>query len=521
MKTAGRLFAGIDAGTTGVTVALFDDTGCMISSADRDYSCTFERPGWVEQDMDTVWQALCEASREAVCGVGKNAAAIASVGLSSQRGTFALLDDEFRPLAPAIVWNDARAKDMEAALTSRILPERFRAITGMPITALWAVAKLAWLGRHRPELMSAARWICNGQEYLLRLLGATHFEGDPSSLTLNGMLDIRSLDWSEEICRAAGIDMHKLPPIGKPGTRVGSISTEAAERTGLPVGVVLCRGAGDQQCAAVGAGVIRQGMAEITVGTSAMMVAHLDHPDLARGHQTYLGAHAIPGKWDLEGGSFAIGVCLQWWRNQIEPAQPNEGVRDEPGIYEKMMMEAARAPPGSEGVIFHPFFAGQVTPNYDATARGGFLGLTLRHERAHLLRAMLEGCACEIRMMADAFDTDLVSGIDELRVTGGGTRSLLFAQIICDVLGRPIGLLRERECSVLGAALLGAVAAGYFNDIEKAVSCMVVVASRLEPTSANRQVYDDLYDLFRESYRALATSGFYRRLQGGFDLSSK
>ena len=252
-------------------------------------------------------------------------------------------------------------------------------------------------------------------------------------------------------------------------------------------------------------------MAEITIGTSAMMVAHLDHPDLARAQQTYLGAHAIQGKWDLEGGSFAIGACLQWWRDQIEPV-PNSGGRDEPTVYEKMMTEAAKVPPGSEGVIFHPFFAGQVTPNYDATARGAFLGLTLRHGRAHLLRAMLEGCSCEMRMMADAFDNDLVSGITELRLTGGGTRSPLFSQIICDVLGRPIGLLRERECSVLGAALLGAVASGYFNDVEEAVSKMVAVASRLEPASENRQVYDDLYGLFREAYRALSKSGFYQRL---------
>jgi xylulokinase len=242
-------------------------------------------------------------------------------------------------------------------------------------------------------------------------------------------------------------------------------------------------------------------------------VAHLDHPDLALAQQTYLGAHAVPGKWDLEGGSFAIGACLQWWRDQIDSSPISAGGDGSAG-YERMMAEAAQAPPGCEGVIFHPFFAGQVTPNYDATARGAFLGLTLRHGRTHLLRAMLEGCACEMRMMADAFDHDLVSRITELRLTGGGTRSPLFSQIICDVLGRPVGLLRERECSVLGAALLGAVAAGKFSNIEQAVSRMVVIASRLEPIAENRQRYDELYQLFRESYQALAASRIYRGMQG-------
>ncbi|MGN6772762.1 MAG: xylulokinase [Rhizobiaceae bacterium] len=507
MSDATRLFAGVDAGTTGVTVALFTEDGRITASADRDYPCIFERPGWVEQDMDIVWRALCEASREAMRGVSRDA--VVSVGLSSQRGTFVLLDENFRPLAPAIVWSDARATEMEAFLASRIAPERFRAVSGMPISASWAVAKIAWVGRHKPQLLQKTRWICNGQEYLLRLLGAAALEGDPSSLTLNGMLDIRKLHWSDEICRAAGIDMEKLPPIGQPGTRIGGVSATAAELTGLPAGAALCRGAGDQQCAAVGAGVVRQGMAEITIGTSAMMVAHLDHPDLVSGEQTYLGAHAVPGKWDLEGGSFAIGACLQWWRDRLErPAENGENA------YAAMMAEAAKAPPGSQGIVFHPFFAGQVTPHYDASARGAFLGLTLRHERADLIRAMLEGCACEMRMMVDAFDQDLASGIDQLRLTGGGTRSPFFAQIVCDVLGRPVGLLRERECSVLGAALLGAVAAGYFTDIGEAVAGMVSVSRELEPQPQNRAVYDDLLGVFRDAYKALSASGFYHRLQG-------
>lgn len=242
------LFVGIDAGTTGVTVALFDRRGLMVASGDRDYPCIFPQPGWVEQDMDVVWRALCEASRQAMAGIDPGR--IVSVGLSSQRGTFALLDEQFRPLAPAIVWNDARAKDMEAMIAANISPARFRSLTGMPIAASWAVAKIAWLAAHRPRLLDATRWICNGQEYLLRLLGAERFEGDPSSLTLNGMLDIRRLGWSDEVCKAAGIDLAKLPPLGAPGAAVGVISKQAAALTGLPAGTALCRGAGDQQCAA-------------------------------------------------------------------------------------------------------------------------------------------------------------------------------------------------------------------------------------------------------------------------------
>lgn len=513
MSRPQAVYVGIDAGTTGVTVALFDERGRKRASAERDYPCLYEHPGWVEQDMEAVWGALCEASREALAVAQLPAAAIRSVGFSSQRGTFVLLDDARRPLAPAIVWNDARAGEMEAAIAERIDRERFRTITGMPLSASWAVAKLAWLGRHRPALLDAARWICNGQEYFLARLGAELLEGDPASLTLNGMLDIRRLNWSGEVCEAVGIDPAKLPPVGAPGRRVGSVSAAAAAATGLPAGTPLCRGAGDQQCAAVGAGVVRQGMAEITIGTSAMMVAHLDHPDLARGEKAYIGGHAVPGKWDLEGGAFAIGACLSWWRDQFGSVEREAAARLGVSEYELLTLQAERSPAGSKGLLFHPFFAGQVTPYYDVSARGGFLGLTLAHARSDLIRSVLEGCGCEMRLMVEAFDADLVSGVQDLRLTGGGAGSPLFAQIVCDVVGRPVGLPQERECTALGAAMLGAVGTGDVASIDEATARMVTIERTLEPTAANRSVYDETYALFVAAYEELSRGGVYDALR--------
>ncbi len=219
--------------------------------------------------------------------------------------------------APAVLWNDSRAKDMERFITQRISPERYRHITGMPVSGSWAISKLVWLLHNRRDLMERARYICNGQEYFLRRLGAEVLESDPSALTLNGMLNIGKLDWSEEVCQAAGIDLARLPRVGRPGTMAGRLSEAAAEETELPAGIALCRGGGDQQCAAVGAGVIKQGLAEVTIGTSAMMVAHLEDPGLVKGPAPYIGGHAVPGKWDVEGGAFSIGSCLKWWRDNF------------------------------------------------------------------------------------------------------------------------------------------------------------------------------------------------------------
>jgi xylulokinase len=511
-EVVSELHAGIDAGTTGATVAFFNTDGVPVASGYQEYSCLFPHPGWVEQDMEAVWRGICSACRAAVAAAGGAAAAIRSLAFASQRGTFVLLDAHERPLAPAIVWNDSRAKAMEEAIARSLDAGRYRAITGVPLAAAWAAAKIAWLNHHRPDLMRQTRWICNGQEYFLRRLGAGGYTTDPASLTLNGMMDIRRLDWSDEVLAAIGIGRAILPPIGRPGTVVGAISPQAAEATGLPAGVPIAIGAGDQQCAAVGAGVIEPGRAEITIGTAAMMVAHLDHPDLVRGPAPYLGGHAVGGKWDAEGGAFASGSCLRWWRDQLGQAEVEAAGRLRLSPYDLMVAQAANAPPGSRGVLFHPFLAGQVTPYYDATARGGFFGLGLDHDRACLIRSVLEGCACELRLMVESFDRDLEGGIQDLRLNGGGTRSRDYVQIQADVLRRPVTLLATEECTVLGAAILGAVAIGAFPDLTAAVRAMVHVRTAIEPRQENGDLYDALFALYKDIYESVAEAGIYQRI---------
>jgi len=504
------LFIGVDAGTTGVTVAVFDRNGEAVAGGYREYRCLFPHPGWVEQDMEEVWRGIVAACRTAMAACETPPDCFQSLAFSSQRGTFVLLDADEAPLAPAIVWNDSRASEMEAVIAETIAPERYRHVTGAPLSASWAAAKIAWLGRHRPDLMARTRWICNGQEYFLRRLGADGFATDPASLTLNGMMDIRRLDWSDEVLAAIGITRDILPPVARSATVVGHLSRRAAEETGLPAGVPLAIGGGDQQCAATGSGVIRQGMAEITVGTAAMMVAHLDDPDLVTGPAPYIGGHAVPGKWDLEGGSFASGACLRWWRDHLGMAEVEAAAERGVSAYDLMVEDAAKAGAGARGLIFHPFLAGQVTPYYDARARGGFLGLGLHHDRSCMIRAILEGCACEMRLMVESFDRDLRGGLSELRLTGGGTRNGGYVQLIADVLGRPVAETRNPECTVLGAAILGATAVGAFPDLEATVAAMVHVKRVVEPAAETRGLYDALFGVYREAYEKMAAAGLYR-----------
>jgi xylulokinase len=462
--------------------------------------------------VEDVWRGICRASQTARAQANVRDESIRSIGLSSQRGTFILLDEQYRPLAPSVLWNDSRAKEMEPLLAERLGIDRFRSITGMPLSGSWAIAKLAWLVRHRSDLMRRVRHVCNGQEFFLYRLGADRLESDASSLTLNGMLEIRKLDWSKDVIEAAELDSSLFPAVGKPASMVGMLSRQAAQQLGLPAGTPVCRGGGDQQCAAVGAGVTKQGLAEVTIGTAAMMVAHLDSPDLVTGPAPYIGGHAVPNKWDAEGGAFSIGSCLKWWRDHFGQLERAQAAECGANVYDLIVASAQASPPGSRGVVFHPFFAGQITPYYDAMARGAFLGLGLDHDRSCLVRAILEGCACEVRFLVEGMARDLEGGISELRMTGGGARSRPFMEIHANVLGRPIVLLRNRECTVLGAAILGAVGSGRFVHIDEAVQAMVAIDHTIDPDRQTANVYQDLFELFRQAYEAQTQSGVYKAI---------
>jgi xylulokinase len=512
MATVKRVFVGIDAGTTGCTVIIFDERGNNLGQGYQEYDCSSPQPGWIEQDLDAVWRGICSATKQAVAKADVSASAYHSVGLSSQRGTFGMLDADRRPLMNSFVWNCGRALKSVAAISAEFSAEEHQRHTGMQISPLWSAAKIVWLRENRPDLFDATRWFVNGQEFFLWRMGADDWATDPASLTLNGMMDIAKLDWSDRILNVCGVGRDRLPPVGKPAAQVGRLSKAAAHETGLPEGMILCRGAGDQQCAAIGAGVIRQGMAEFTVGTSGVMVAHLDSVDRIKGNKLWWGGHGVPGAWDIEGGAFALGASLRWWRDHLGLNELEEGKRQGRSVYSVMVDKAADSRPGANGAMFHSFMASQVTPYYDAVARGSFLGLGLYHERHDLIRALLEGCAHEMKMVVDSFQSDIEGGINDFRLTGGGTKSDGFAQIMTDVIGMPSTVTRERECTALGAAILGAFGAGAFSSIDEAVGAMVQVESTFEPNAGLQALYGEHHAIYRNIYEAIAQSGQYAAL---------
>jgi xylulokinase len=498
-----KYFAGIDAGTTGTTVMLIDLKGEVAGSAYREYPCIYPHPGWVEQDIEYVWEKICEASREVFATTGIDPSSILSIGVSSQRGTFLCVDRECTPLHNSVVWNDCRATEQAIKLSERITPDRYQQLTGMPVSALWAASKILWLVENNPALIERTHKIINGQEFLLNRLGAEGLFSDPSSVTLNGMMDIDRLDWSDEVISAIALSRDHFPPMVTPARQEGMISAQASSRSGFAKGTPVCRGGGDQQCAAVGSGVIHEGLAEITIGTAAMMVAHIDSRKQDPDKCAYIGGHALPRKWDMEGGAFATGACLRWWRDMLGQQESQSARQLGLDAYDLMTLEASKAPPGCKGHLFFPFLNGQVTPTYDNRARGGSIGLTLAHDRATVIRSVLEGTTFELRMVIESLEKVLGRPFEAIRLTGGGAKSELWTKIQSDIYGKPIQTLRISECTTFGAAILGAVAAGVFRTIEEAVETLVRTRSSVEPDYKNHDLYNELYAIFGETYKVL------------------
>ncbi len=343
-------------------------------------------------------------------------------------------------------------------------------------------------------------------------MGAEEWVTDPASLTLNGMMEIGKLDWSDRILALCGIDRDRVPPVGIPSGQAGTLSATAAAETGLPAGIPICRGAGDQQCAAIGAGVVSQGQAEFTVGTAGVMVAHLDSLDRIQGRNLWWGGHAVPGAWDIEGGAFALGASLKWWRDNLGATEQIAADTIGESVYSLMVNKALTAPPGRTGCCStrsSPARSPRTTTPRPAAAGSGWGSTTTR---ADMLRALLEGCAHEMRMVVDAFQSDIKGGITDLRLTGGGTKSDGFAQIMTDIIGQPTKVTRERECTVFGAAILGAFGSGAFSSIDEAVEAMVNVEGEFEPNQSTKELYDEANGIYRGMYEAIANGGQYQKL---------
>jgi xylulokinase len=471
---------GLDVGTTAVKALAVSDDGEVISRCEVEYPLSTPRPGWSEQDPEDWWRATERAL--AALDVPEPA----GIGLSGQMHGLVALDAQDRVIRPAILWNDQRTAAECAEIEERVGFDRLVELTGNRALTGFTAPKLLWLRRHEPEHYARIAHVLLPKDYVrLRLCGERAIDVADASGTL--LFDVARRRWSDEVVAALELDPAWLPPALE--------SPDVSGRT--PDGVAVAAGAGDQAAGAIGVGVVRAPPTHplsIALGTSGVVFTALDayaHDPQARVHAF---CHAVPGAWHAMGVMLSAAGSLRWLRDTAAPGAE----------FGDLVKEAAAWEPGAEGLTFLPYLAGERTPHADPNARGAFTGLSLRHDRGALVRAVLEGVACGLR---DSLDLVIALGAEPVsgRVSGGGARSELWLRIIASVLELPLERLAVEEGAAYGAALLGGVAGGVFEDAEEAVAACVRPHGAVEPVPEWIEPYRELRERYRALYPALHT----------------
>ncbi len=490
-----------DLGTTGDKATLFRSDGTLLASTLASYPTRYPKPGWAEQDAGAYWDAFCRSTRDLLAASGCNPRQIGVVSFSGQMMAALPVDHRGAPLRPSIIWADQRATAEAAELARRVSPDRIYALTGHRVSASYSAAKIMWIRRNEPDVYRHAAKFLHAKDFVVgRLTG--RMGTDYSDASGMNLLDIGALRWSDEMLAAAEISPALMPDLFESTAVVGKVTAEASAASGLAEGTPVAIGGGDGACATCGAGVVSESDAYICLGTSAWMATASRTPLFDPGQRTFTFCHFKRGLFFPCGSMQAAGGSLAWFMNAF-PAQGNAESSEGPNRYEAANREASEVPAGCEGLLFLPYLMGERSPWWNSRARGSFVGLSMRHGRSHLLRAVMEGVALNMRIIANAF-RELGREYGEIRILGGAARSALWRQIFADVLETPIATLNfMEEATSLGAAIAGGVGIGIFPSIENAAR-VVRTVHRTEPDPLRFPVYRGLYPAFKSAYTQLA-----------------
>jgi xylulokinase len=480
---------GIDSSTTATKAILVDEMGAVVGVAASEYRYETPHPLWSEQAADLWWHATCEAVNRVLSEHRVPGVEVQAVGLTGQMHGLVLLDADDRPLRPAILWNDQRTGAECDQIREVVGRDRLIRITGNDALTGFTAPKILWVRNHEPDLYARARHVLLPKDYVrLRLTGVHASDRAGGSGTI--LFDLARRTWSEELLDDLGLDRSWFPPTFEGPAVTGTITPDAAAATGLAAGTPVVAGGGDQAANAVGVGAVREGVAALSLGTSGVVFVTADQPRIEPDGRLHAFCHAVPEKWHLMGVMLSAAGSLRWLHDTIAPKEP---VAD-------FVATAAEVGPGSDGLLFAPYLTGERTPHPDPHARGAFVGLTVRHTRPHLVRAVLEGVAFGLR---DGLELIRGIGIEvgELRASGGGTRSPLWRRILADVLGAELSTVGTAEGAAYGAAVLAAVGAGWHPDVPSATDAWVTITDRVSPLDPD--AYGPTYERYRSLYALL------------------
>lgn len=477
------VLVGLDVGTGGARAVAVDESGSVVAEASSEYPLQSPRPGWTEQDPDDWWRGAREA-------LGKVAAEeeVAGIGLTGQMHGSVFLDSSDEVIRPALLWNDQRTFRQCDEITRIVGEERLISIAGNPALTGFQAPKIVWLRDEEPANFGQVARVLLPKDYVrLQLTGEYATDASDAAGTL--LLDVRARDWSREILDALEIPHEWMPEVYEGPENTGTLREDVAEQLGLPAGIPVAAGGGDNAAAAVGTGIVGPGLVSSSVGTSGVLFAHASEFDPDPSGRLHAFCHAVPGAYHLMGVTLSAGGSLSWWRETLG------------GDYEKLVEAASDVPPGAEGLLFLPYLSGERTPHLDPKARGAFFGLTSRHGVAHMTRAVMEGVIFSLRDSLEIM-RELEVPVEDVRATGGGARSSLWRRLQADIYGTPVRRTVADEGPAYGAALLAGVAAGAYSDVDEATSVVKLREEITEPDRERAKVYEEHYEVYRSLYPA-------------------
>lgn len=496
-------YLGIDVGTSGLKTILMARDGAVAASDTQEYPIASPRPGWSEQNPQDWWKAAVAGIAAVLTQSGISGDRIGGIGLSGQmHGSVFLPADGIEPLRPAILWNDQRTADQCAYIEKKAGGrKKLIAMVANPALTGFTAPKIIWLRDHEPKTYRKVAHVLLPKDFIrLCLTGVYATEVSDASGTL--LLDVSKRKWHEKLMRKLDLNAGWFPPCRESVEVTGRLSAVAAKATGLAEGIPVVGGAGDQAAGAVGNGIVDRGIVSATLGTSGVVFAYASKPAYDPLGRVHTMCHAVPGAWCVFGCMLAAGGSLQWFRNQLGQQEVRQAAEAGVDPYTLLIDQARQAPAGCEGLFFLPYLTGERTPHADPYARGCFIGLTARTDRAAVIRSVLEGVTFGMKDQVTIM-REMGIPVKQVRASGGGARSEFWRQLQADMYDAPVVTLNVTEGAALGVAILAAVGTGAYKSVPAACKAIVKSVDTSKPRRDLVRLYNDHHAMFGRLYGCL------------------
>jgi xylulokinase len=486
------MWLGIDVGTGGSRALLVDESGAVRAGYTAVHEeMHMEQPLWAEQRPENWWDAVVEAVRGVLAKAGVNGAQIKGIGLSGQMHGLVILDAANQVIRPSLIWCDQRSQQQVDFVNSTVGKGKVLEHTANPVLTGFTLPKLLWVRDHEPANFARVKKMLLPKDYVrFNLTG--EFASEVSDASGTSVFDVVKRRWSWEMMDALGLDRGILPACYESSEVTGQITAEVAALTGLKAGTPVVGGGGDQASSAVGNGIVEEGIVSCTLGTSGVVFAHMEKVAYDPAGRVHTFCHAVRDKWHVMGVTQGAGLSLQWFRNQLAPGTE----------YDTLTAEAAQSPAGAQGLYWLPYLMGERTPHLDATIRGGWIGLTAKHKRADLIRAVIEGVSYSQRDCLDIIES-LGVPVTSVRASGGGAQSAFWRRLLAGILNKRVVTLETQEGSAYGAALLALAGTGAYSSVAEVCRVAIRETDSMEPDPKEATFYSKAHGIYQSLYPAL------------------